>query len=149
MEVEADSDERHEIEADGAEEHSDALVDQSHNFKCPVRILKWIVFSELGDLKFHGVAGSNFVVDERCVVETWDVDDGCKRNVLVDDTKNVAHARQNDHNVDLYDETYDSLVQPEEEWWVRISKVLVVIQRILHHRDSLSDILLHINMHES
>ena len=113
-----------------------------------MRIFSRVVASELCDFKFHSIAGGDFVIDKWVVVEAWDIHNGCERHILVDDTKNVTHARQNNHNVDFDNQTDDGLEQPEEEWWVGICEVVKVIDSVLHHRDSRSDILLYIDVHK-
>ena len=109
LEVQTDGDERHEVEADGTEEHSDDFVNQSHNVEGPVSIFARVISSELRNSKFDGIAGRDFMIDKGVVVKAGNVHNGCEGHVLVDDTQNISHARQNDHDVDFDDETDDSL----------------------------------------
>ena len=109
LEVQTDGDERHEVEADGTEEHSDDFVNQSHNVEGPVSIFARVISSELRNSKFDGIAGRDFMIDKGVVVKAGNVYNGCEGHVLVDDTQNISHARQNDHDVDFDDETDDSL----------------------------------------
>ena len=72
-------------------------------------IFAWVIASELRNSKFDGVAGGDFMIDKGVVVEAGNVHNCCEGHVLVDDTQNISHARQNDHDVDFDDETDDSL----------------------------------------
>ena len=123
-------------------------MDEPHNVQSPVSIFARAVFSELRDLQLYLVAGRNFMFDEGTVIESWDVHDSCQRNVLVDDTQDITHAGQNDHDVDFHDKTDNGSKETDEKWWVRISEVFKVVDGILHHQDSSSDILLYVDVHE-
>ena len=109
MEIQTNGDERHEVEADGTEKESNSLVDEPHNMESPVSIFAWVLVSELRDFKLHSITRGNFVVDKWTVVEARNIHNGCEWHILVDDTKNVTHAWQNEHDVDFDDETDDSL----------------------------------------
>ena len=64
LEIQTNSNERHEVETDGTEKEPNSLVDESHNVEGPMSIFSWFLVSELGYFKFHVFAGSNFVIDE-------------------------------------------------------------------------------------
>lgn len=111
MKIQTNSNKWHEIEADCAEKESDGLVDESHYVECPMSIFSWVLVSEFRHLKFHVIASSDFMIDEWTVVKARDIYDGSERNILIDDTEDVSHARQNNHNVDFDNQTYDGSEQ--------------------------------------
>ena len=78
MEVQTDSNERHEVEADGTEKHSNGLVNHSHNMECPMGTFPGIIASELCNLKFDGIAGGDFMIDKGVVVEARNIHNGCE-----------------------------------------------------------------------
>ena len=49
LEVQTDSDERHEVKTDGAEDKSNRLVTEAHQMEGPVGIFTRVIVSELRD----------------------------------------------------------------------------------------------------
>ena len=107
-----------------------------------------IIASELRNLKFDGIAGSDFMIDKGIVVEARNIHNGCEWHILVDYTKDITHARQNNHNVDFDNETDDCLEQADEERWIGVCEVFIMVDGVLHHGNSCSDILLYVDVHK-
>ena len=149
MEIQTNSNERHEVETNCAEKESDALVDESHNMEGPMSIFSWVLVSKFRDFELDGIATGDSVIDEWTVVKAWNIYDCSERHIFVDDTQDVSHAWQNNHNIDFDNQTYDGSEQAQEEWWITIREVIVMVYNVFHHRDSCSHILFDINVHES
>jgi|TARA_B110000305_G_C19421855_1_gene631358 hypothetical protein len=62
LEIQTDSNKRHEIETDCAEKESDGLVDEPQNVEYPRSFFSGVILSELGNLKLHVLARGYFVI---------------------------------------------------------------------------------------
>jgi hypothetical protein len=87
------------------------------------------------------------VLNQRVVVKSRNVGNGRKRNVLQNDTKDILHTRENDHDVQFYNQRNNGAIEADQESWHNIVELLVVVNRVFHHLDSVSNVLLDVNMH--
>jgi hypothetical protein len=147
LEVEEDSCERHKVETARAEQQSPELVNQPHYLDVEWSSCQWVLVSEIGDLQTNCVNAAHPVLHQRSVVESRNVCDSCERDVLHDDAQNVWQAGQYDHHIYLYDQRNDCAVQTHNKCGHYIVEVFSVVDDILHHLNTHSNVFLHIDVH--
>lgn len=73
------------------------------------------------------------MVDERSEVESWDVGDGGQGDELHDDSQNLRHGGEDEHDVEFDSDRNGKLHEANKECWVNVCKILSVINAIFHH----------------
>ena len=136
------------VKTDRAKENSEHFVNSSKNVHSDARAFEWIVFPVLGDWQLQLAEAAALVVDQRSEVESWDVGNGRQRHKLHNNSQDLVHRRQDQHNVELHRERNRKLQKANAEGWVNIGEVFTVIDAVFHHHESLSDIFLHVDVHQ-
>lgn len=67
------------------------------------------------------------MLNQRVVVKSRNVCNGRKRNVFQNDTEDILHTGENDHDVQFYNQRNNGAIEADQESWHNIVELLVVV----------------------
>lgn len=148
LEIQENGCERHEVKSDRAERDSPNFIHESANPDFPRGVYHWFVSSmDLNWELFVFTLVHERGISEWVEVNTWNSCNRSKRNVPYNNLENIWKTRQNDHDVDLNNDCYDSAKDTDSKRHIGIAEHLVVVDGVLHQDNAHFDILLYVDMH--